>query len=183
MHVSKYLLTYSYCIFGTVTILANPAESEAAVAAVAESAEEAGKADNENEDRHMVAFAMAAPTASASSSSTSRSPAPTPAPPYKSAFAKELGLSEVGVAKTGRSKCWKCTQKIQQNDVRFSYYHSLIRPSAWIHSGCVASLILEEGRQEAAIRRLRGIIDGTAVSDSRLVQACHTLVQELSGRV
>lgn len=88
----------------------------------------------------------------ASSSSSSKPNTSTPQPKAKgsvahgkSFFSKELGLSEVGFALSNQSTCFLCKNRIQKGLVRFSWFHSQRKPSAWVHSACLESLISKDG--------------------------------------
>lgn len=50
----------------------------------------------------------------------------------------ELGICDLGVATTGRSRCGICNEAIQQHSVRFAVHSSATRPPRWIHCDCVA---------------------------------------------
>lgn len=115
-------------------------------------------------------------------------PAPGPGPPrtsapalnLKTAFSKDLGLSEAAYARTARSKCWKCGAVILKDEIRFSYYHSLIRPPGWLHARCIASLAIETQSEQSALQRLHRIKDAWG-PDVAIVQCCNAIIQELTG--
>lgn len=52
-------------------------------------------------------------------------------------FARELGLSEVSLAVSGRSVCLHCKMLIPKDSVRFAWYYSTVRPHGWLHSYCL----------------------------------------------
>ena len=110
------------------------------------------------------------------SASASGSALPTP---YKSAFSSELGLSEAGIAKTNRSKCWKCTKNIAQKEPRFSYYYSYIRPPAWVHAGCLAPLVRQNDLQLSTVQKLRKFKEDSSL-DHSLAEACDAIIAELT---
>lgn len=65
--------------------------------------------------------------------------------PLSSFFAKEIGVDQISIAVTGRSKCFHCKGTIAKDDVRYSYYHSTKRPSVWVHDKCLAPLAKQSG--------------------------------------
>lgn len=77
----------------------------------------------------------------------------------KTFFSSEIGLYEGGFATTARSICLQCKQKIAKDTVRFSWYHSTVRPPAWVHSHCVYQLAQDTQLQKRAIDRLKIIVE------------------------
>ena len=73
-------------------------------------------------------------------------------------FAQVCGMEAGDVAPTSRAVCLHCKNKISKNTVRFSWYHSKIKPPAWVHSHCVYHLVKETGLEERALERLESII-------------------------
>lgn len=73
-------------------------------------------------------------------------------------FSKVCGLEAGDVAPTGRAVCIRCKNKIPKDMVRFSWYHSKIKPPGWVHSHCVYHLVKETGLEERALERLESII-------------------------
>ena len=69
-----------------------------------------------------------------------------------STFFGDLGLTEVGIAASGRSVCGVCNQAIQKNLPRFAYAWSRGRPSKWMHASCFAAWSHEHAdlKQQAA---------------------------------
>lgn len=69
-------------------------------------------------------------------------------------FSKEIGLDDAGVAVSARSKCFFCGGLIPKDAPRFSFHHSTLRPSNWVHAECVVPLVLRERCVDQARRRL-----------------------------
>lgn len=67
-------------------------------------------------------------------------------------FSKEIGVDQVAIAVSGRSVCYHCKNKIQKGSVRYSFFHSTLRPSAWVHSTCLTPLV----RAENCIHQAKG---------------------------
>ena len=69
-----------------------------------------------------------------------------------STFFGDLGLTEVGIAASGRSVCGVCNQAIQKNTPRFAYFWNRLRPSKWMHASCFAAWVHEHAdlKQQAA---------------------------------
>lgn len=76
----------------------------------------------------------------------------------KSYFSKTLGLSEGAVAVSSRSVCIQCKEKIVKNTVRFSWYHSKLKPPSWCHQHCLYQLTVASGLQQETITRLTEIV-------------------------
>ncbi len=70
-------------------------------------------------------------------------------------FAKEVGLHEAAIAVSGRSVCYFCKEKIPKGSVRFSYHHSRLRPSNWVHATCLVGLARKEKCEQQVSERLR----------------------------
>ena len=83
----------------------------------------------------------------ASSAASAANPAPSAATAQagKSFFSNELGLESVSLAVSGRSGCYFCKNKIPKGSVRYCWYHNRLRPSAWVHQGCLKHLAQKEG--------------------------------------
>ena len=62
------------------------------------------------------------------------------AAPAKTYFNRDVGLDDVGLAVSARSVCHFCNLKIGKSEVRFSFFHSRLRPSKWVHEGCLIPL-------------------------------------------
>lgn len=73
---------------------------------------------------------------------------------YSSFFSKQCGLEEVAVAVSNRSSCYYCKNRIAKGSVRCSWYHNVLRPSAWVHEGCLTHLILRDGFLSETKKRL-----------------------------
>lgn len=73
-------------------------------------------------------------------------------------FSTELGLAEVAFAASGRSICMHCKSKIPIHTVRYSWYHSKVRPPAWCHSRCLFQLIQDSGLKSQAVPKLQALI-------------------------
>lgn len=78
----------------------------------------------------------------------------------KTFFSSETGLYKGAFATTGRSICLKCKKKIAKDTIRFSWYHSVLRPTAWVHCHCLYHLVKESDEQlhKHAIDRLKVIV-------------------------
>lgn len=70
----------------------------------------------------------------------------------------ELGLAEVAFAASGRSICMHCKSKIPIHTIRYSWYHSKVRPPAWCHSRCLFQLIQDSGLKSQAVPKLQALI-------------------------
>ncbi|CAK9089611.1 PARP-type domain-containing protein (Fragment), partial [Durusdinium trenchii] len=81
-----------------------------------------------------------------------------PASFRSSFFAKEIGLDACAIAVSGRSVCLQCKVKIAIHSVRFSWYHSTLRPSSWCHSHCLFQLVQATGLKDQAIKKLKEIV-------------------------
>ena len=73
-------------------------------------------------------------------------------------FSKEVGVDDVGMAVSARSKCYFCGEKIAKDTVRFSFHHSTLRPSNWVHAKCLVPLVqrdncTQQGKARLAILR------------------------------
>lgn len=75
----------------------------------------------------------------------------------KSFFARQLGLDSAGLASSGRSVCLHCKVKTPINSVRFCWYHSKLKPSAWCHSHCLVPLVKATGMRETTMPKLKEI--------------------------
>ena len=69
-------------------------------------------------------------------------------------FAKAVGLSEAAWAKTNRSVCGMCGSRIEKRTVRFSWYHSVLRPPFWLHQECLPGMAKKFGLVEATAKVL-----------------------------
>ena len=81
-------------------------------------------------------------------------------------FASELGLADGAIAVSGRSICLCCKLNIAKGSIRFSWFHSLYRPSGWIHATCVCEYVKQTGLRDIAMRRLAEL-SGNGSSSSR----------------
>ena len=72
----------------------------------------------------------------------------------KSFFAKQCGLDDVGIAVSNRSKCYFCGAKIPKGDIRFQWHWNTLRPSVWVHSGCLKSLVQRDGHLDHTLQKL-----------------------------
>ena len=79
--------------------------------------------------------------------------APVPQGTY---FSTEVGLAEGAIAVSGRSICFQCKNKISKGEVRFVWYHSVVKPSAWVHAHCVYQLVQLSSSEvkERAVQKL-----------------------------
>lgn len=91
--------------------------------------------------------------------------------PSTSFFSKTLGLDDAGFAASSRSICLACKRNIGKGDVRFSWYHSTLKPHSWVHSHCVAQLVESTGLRDRAISRLTEISQRAGGSQSGSLQA------------
>ena len=73
-------------------------------------------------------------------------------------FSKQIGLWGASVAVTGRARCWQCKNPIWKNTVRYSFFHSVKKPEAWVHNHCIVELIRSTGVKQQACKVLRDII-------------------------
>lgn len=78
--------------------------------------------------------------------------------PKSSFFATKLGFDDVGVAASARSKCYFCTSPIEKGHIRFCYFHSTKRPSAWVHAGCVSHLAARDGLKTETKEKLEDLL-------------------------
>ena len=87
-------------------------------------------------------------------------PAPTPEARVSSGsfFAREMGLDEVGIAKTARSFCGHCTLRIDKGTVRFSWFFSRKRPSMWLHEKCLPAFAAQNNGTSSAVGKLQNMI-------------------------
>lgn len=78
---------------------------------------------------------------------------------YQSSFfAKECGLDQGSLATSGRAICLKCKTKIAKDTVRFSWFHSKIKPPGWVHCHCLYHFVKETGLEQRALQQLDSII-------------------------
>ena len=102
-----------------------------------------------------------------------------PSAPRSSSFSpKELGLSEVGVVKTARSICLFCREPIPKGDIRFSWYHSKIKPPGWLHERCVSLQAKQCAGLEQTVRRLTIFKDTDGLPDN-CRKSCVALLESL----
>ena len=73
-------------------------------------------------------------------------------------FARQIGIEDCDMAVSGRAVCFHCKTKIKVNTVRYSYFHSVKRPPAWVHSTCLLPLVQSANIKEQALVALRNII-------------------------
>lgn len=77
----------------------------------------------------------------------------------KTFFCQKIGLDDVGLAVSNRSKCYHCSQKIPKDNIRFSWYFSTLRPSNWVHSACLLPLVTaKRDLKDQVIARLRVLL-------------------------
>ena len=74
-------------------------------------------------------------------------------------FTTEIGVDDVGLALSGRSKCYFCGEKIAKDSVRFAYHYSRQRPSNWVHHKCLAALVQRDQTVKQAISKLTMLLD------------------------
>lgn len=89
----------------------------------------------------------------------------------KTFFSKQLGLDTGAVAVSGRSICLCCKTRINKSDIRFSWFHNRLRPSAWLHAHCVIPMTDMSGLREETINKLTEIVSagsGSASSSSHV---------------
>eukprot|EP00438_Fugacium_kawagutii_P026553 Skav203811 [mRNA] locus=scaffold1236:353221:355548:+ [translate_table: standard] len=79
----------------------------------------------------------------------------------KTAFSSVLGLSECSEAKSGRSVCFRCKQKIKVNSIRYSWFHSKVKPPAWVHNHCIFAVIQSSMPQvkQDSIEKVKQLIE------------------------
>ena len=78
---------------------------------------------------------------------------------YQSSFfAKECGLDQGSIATSGRAVCLKCKTTIAKDAVRFSWFHSKIKPPGWVHCHCLYQFVKETGLEQRALQQLERII-------------------------
>lgn len=89
-------------------------------------------------------------------------------------FSREIGLSEGAIAVSARSVCLSCKKQIPKGTVRFSWYHSVVRPPAWIHHFCLVTHAKHTGLSAETCRKLEKIIEATgrASSSSQAPPVC-----------
>lgn len=86
--------------------------------------------------------------------------------PKGSYFSQFVGIDCGALAASGRSICLHCKQAIPKGDVRFSWFHSRLRPSAWVHAHCVFQLAKASGLTDQVTGRLEEIIGRSTSSTS-----------------
>ena len=77
----------------------------------------------------------------------------------KTYFSAQTGVDAVDLAATARSRCYLCSTKIPKSAPRFSWFHSLQRPSNWVHAECLVPLAKREGKVPQIIGRLNVLQD------------------------
>ena len=55
-------------------------------------------------------------------------------------YSNAVGIVDIGMAKTNRSKCAHCQEMIEKDAVRFMVCLQSRKPSRWIHTRCVRFL-------------------------------------------
>lgn len=104
--------------------------------------------------------------------------------PTSSFFSQELGLDDGAIAVSARSVCLQCRSKIGKGEVRFSWYHSKLRPSSWVHAHCLFQLVQSTGLVSQAVAKLTAISQRGSGSDSGQVQAeARKILGMLQGRL
>lgn len=73
-------------------------------------------------------------------------------------FSKEVGLASAAMSVSSRALCFQCKARIPIHVVRYQWYHSTLRPSAWVHCHCLFQLAQSSGLQEQVIGKLREIL-------------------------
>ena len=99
--------------------------------------------------------------------------------PRGSYFSEFVGIDSGAYAASGRSMCLHCKTAIPKGDVRFSWYHSRLRPSAWVHSRCVFQLAKASGLVDQVTSRLEGIVGQSASSQSRIQEEASSILRML----
>lgn len=69
----------------------------------------------------------------------------------KSYFSKTLGLSEAGLASSGRAICLACKQAIPKSSVRFAWYYSRVKPYGWVHAYCLVGYVQAASEKDDSI--------------------------------
>lgn len=93
-------------------------------------------------------------------------------------FTQELGLCEAALARSGRSVCMHCRQLIQNQSVRFSWYHSKVKPPGWLHFFCVVEYAQQADQAGATADKLESIIQSqSSSSSSREISASSNIVE------
>lgn len=106
----------------------------------------------------------------------------------KTAFSTVLGLTECSEAKTGRSVCFQCKQKIKVNSIRYSWFHSKLRPPAWVHNHCIFAVIQSSEPQikKNSVEKVKQLIEehrGTPHVYCPLREDCQKLLSILESAV
>ena len=90
-------------------------------------------------------------------------------------FSKDLGFSDVGIAASGRSICLSCKKAIPKGSVRYSWFHSRVRPHGWVHAHCILQQIMgsEPSVKDVSVRKLDTLVarlraTGSASSSSTM---------------
>ena len=90
-------------------------------------------------------------------------------------FSKDLGFSDIGVAASGRSICLSCKKFIPKGSIRYSWFHSRVRPHGWVHAHCILQQIMgsEPIVKDVSVRKLDSLVarlraTGSASSSSTL---------------
>ena len=79
-------------------------------------------------------------------------------------FSKTCGVADIDLAKSSRSLCYFCRGRIEHNAVRFIWFHSEKKPSAFVHQGCLQHLVSRDGFKAESIQRLTALKDSKAAS-------------------
>ena len=83
-------------------------------------------------------------------------------------FSKEIGFShEADLAKTSRSTCLHCKEKILKGSPRYPYHYSRYRPYSWVHSDCVLPFVNVDPiqRKAQALSKMRMIVSCCEIPD------------------
>ena len=88
--------------------------------------------------------------------------------PRTSFFNKERGLHEGAIAVSSRAICLGCKKVIEKGTVRFSWFHSCVRPNGWIHAHCTMQYIrsAQHELRETSIKNLKEILTRASSSAS-----------------
>lgn len=101
--------------------------------------------------------------------------------PSSSYFSREIGLLDADMAKTGRAVCIHCKVKIAKDTVRFSWYYSKVRPSAWCHSHCLFELTRATGLKNQVMPKLREIASKATATHNPVVSDAKDILKCLEG--
>lgn len=121
---------------------------------------EANSSSSDDSDQDLVAPLEPAVPPEPSAAGTAAAPTP-----RSSSFVfteEQLGLRDIHIAATARSKCFICAQDIKKGELRGSWAFNCRKPHRYIHGTCIARIDGE--KRQKAFRLVEGLL-GNAESD------------------